>query len=399
MTTQIEDLLEEVNRVYLHQQEIKRLKGEHFNIFSILQMEHKENETHSALLGELLNPDGNHLFKEIFLRHFIEVINYEGLFDISTARVQLEKHIGAVNLKEKTGGRIDIFISDSKGNIISIENKINAPDQEAQIERYVNFNKEKNTVYYLTLNGDTPKDKSVGELVDGNQYYCISYQHTIIKWLTLCLKEAVEQPMLREVIKQYILLVKKLTNQLSDYTMELEVITSIKNNYQAAKIIADNIWKAELEVTQVFLSELKENIEAELDKDCIIEIDEDLTQTWTGMTITFKEWNGIMVKLEGQSKIPWHDSVYGICANMDNWNRENLNDKLSDVGLLKSDFKHNHYWSHYQYILRFSQMSEKENLFDPHQRKIIATSTSEKLIELVNLCRIPLSKIKKIISH
>lgn len=398
MTTQSDAILEEVTRLHNHQQEIKKLKGEHFNIFSILQMEYKENATHSAFLGELLSPDGSHLLKDRFLGHFIKVIGYDGALNVKSANVELEKHVGKINLKQKTGGRIDIYISDSQGNSISVENKIYAGDQDAQIERYVNHNKGKNKVYYLNLNGENPSDKSIGKLEEGVDFYSISYRGTIIEWLTNCMKEAAEQPMLRESIRQYILLIKKLTNQLSDNIMEEQVLTTIKNNYTAAKIIADNIWRVELEIVQLFLNELQEYLQAKLDEEYSIKVDSDLTQTWTGLIIAHPDWKGIEIKIEGQSKIPWNDSIYGIRAFKNEFRREDFDTEFDADDLANLGFKttNNHYWPCYQYILRFSQASEREKLFDPNRRKTLVESTSEKLIELVKLCRVPLSKIHRI---
>ena len=66
-TANIERMLKGAKVIWNQQEEIKRLKGEHFNIFSVLNMETRENATHSAFLGELLNPKGSHLFGSLFL--------------------------------------------------------------------------------------------------------------------------------------------------------------------------------------------------------------------------------------------------------------------------------------------------------------------------------------------
>ena len=73
-------LLNDVQKIVHQQEEIKILRGENFNIFSILKMESKENVTHSAFLGELLNPEGSHLLKKIFLAHFLKTIEYKIIF-------------------------------------------------------------------------------------------------------------------------------------------------------------------------------------------------------------------------------------------------------------------------------------------------------------------------------
>ena len=121
------NLLGNVKRILKHQEEIKKLKGENFNVFSILKMESKENGTHSAFLGELLNPKGAHNFGNIFLHLFLQQIGNEEL-DLNATEVILEYSLGAVNDTAKTGGRVDIYIKDATNNTICIENKIYATE-------------------------------------------------------------------------------------------------------------------------------------------------------------------------------------------------------------------------------------------------------------------------------
>ena len=46
------NLVQLVERIRSHADEITRVKGENFNVFSVLGMEHQENEVHSAFIGE-----------------------------------------------------------------------------------------------------------------------------------------------------------------------------------------------------------------------------------------------------------------------------------------------------------------------------------------------------------
>ena len=140
-TLEIKKLLNDTRKIIAHQKDKEILKGEKFNIFSILGMESKENKTHSAFLCELLNPDGSHLKGNIFLKLWLQTIGDNtgiNAIDWESAKVEIEKCIGPVDIIAKTGGRIDIFIKDKSGNCITIENKINAGDQKVQIERYCN---------------------------------------------------------------------------------------------------------------------------------------------------------------------------------------------------------------------------------------------------------------------
>jgi hypothetical protein len=63
-------LLKEVELLQKHQKEIEIIKGETFNIFSILGVESKENKTHSSFIAELLNPNGSHYMNAVFLEAF-----------------------------------------------------------------------------------------------------------------------------------------------------------------------------------------------------------------------------------------------------------------------------------------------------------------------------------------
>jgi hypothetical protein len=266
----VKALLRNTKRIVAHQNEMMIAKGENFNLFSVLKMETKEDSTHSAFLAELLNPEGSHKKGTIFLELFLQTINHnkniEGkkeLFIIPKAKVTTEFYIGKVNPEKETGGRIDVFLKDSKENTISIENKINAPDQPKQVKRYYNYNKNKNTVYYLTLLGKNPKKMSRVNLIENTGFYNISYKKHIIDWLELCLKEVANFSGLRESINQYILLIKKLTNTMAD-KYQTEIINLMMSNVEESKFIANNYDNALLNLKNNFRKDLMEKLKLDL---------------------------------------------------------------------------------------------------------------------------------------
>lgn len=64
---------------------------------------------------------------------------------------------------------------------------------------------------YLTLDGH-----EASEISTGNQplkYVRVSYNQDIRNWLYKCAQLAYDKPLVRETIKQYIYLIKQLTNQ------------------------------------------------------------------------------------------------------------------------------------------------------------------------------------------
>lgn len=395
-------ILQNTSRIIAHQREIEILKGENFNVFSILKMESKENATHSAFLGELLNPKGSHSKGNTFLKLFLETIGYIkdeekiGNLNIETASVKLEHHIGKKDIKNISGGRIDIYIWDDKGNSMSIENKIYANDEKKQIARYYNHNKGKNKVYYLTLDGKDASVESKVNLIEGDDYNCISYSDTIVNWLEYCLKEAAEQPILRETIKQYIILIKKLTNQLTNKTMNKEIQDLIFKYYESSKIISENIGKVELKETYLFLQDVKTAIENKLKEGWNVTIDNNLNENWSGLEVTHSTWDGIKIKLEGQSKIPWNDTIYGINANSKKWDRNDIKSKLATSEILKSDFKETTFWPYYKKIFTMNNTENKSRLFDFEKRRAFVQDISEQLIELALECETLLKDVKKV---
>jgi len=227
--TEIRHLLNNAQIIYEHFDELRKLSGEGFNIFSVLQIESSEVVTHSRFLTELLNPNGSHGIGDTFLKLFVDQLDIPD-FNTKTATAKSEISIGEKT--DETGGRIDIVISNQSGRKIVIENKIYAVDQPNQLLRYRNQYPDA-TLLYLTLNGKKPSDyskgKGEGKLSD-EAYKCISYRNDILNWLENCRKESANFPLLRETITQYIILIKKLTNQNLSSKMNEQIIDLVISN-------------------------------------------------------------------------------------------------------------------------------------------------------------------------
>ncbi|MDD4276126.1 MAG: PD-(D/E)XK nuclease family protein, partial [Clostridia bacterium] len=149
--------------------------------------------------------------------------------------VNTEEFFDFTNNKDNISGRIDIVIKNNFGDAIIIENKINAKDQNKQLIRY-NKRYPDMPILYLTLNEDKPKKHSRSEinnnfeLIEGNDFVCISYKKDILMWVENCMKEAVNFPILRETLKQYLNLIKYITNQNTNIIMKEEMFNLIVNN-------------------------------------------------------------------------------------------------------------------------------------------------------------------------
>jgi hypothetical protein len=219
-----------------HHKEISRLSGENFNIFKMLKLETKEVRLHSSFLAEFLNPKGTHGQGDLYLNLFIEIIRKRkhkeekiSHFHVKSTTVEIEKYIGKINEDKTEGGRIDILLTDENSQHIIIENKIYAGDQNKQLLRYHNFDKNA-LILYLTLEGAKPSEESTDNQVNKSHYLAISYENEIIQWLEACKKESVSLPIIRETLSQYINLLKHLTKQTVEDTMSKEIEELIYNN-------------------------------------------------------------------------------------------------------------------------------------------------------------------------
>lgn len=256
-TIKLERLLNEVSAISKKYEKVAELTGENFNIFNVLKLSTREVRTHSAFLAELLNPNGSHGQGIVFLELFIEQLKENRIiknkkesiiaFGLTTkkTRVIVEENIGKII--EDEGGRIDIVIKDENYQIV-IENKIYAKDQYKQLVRY-HEEYPNALLLYLTLEGadatEASLKKSNGKILEVDKdYYKISYKEDILNWLKKSKEKAVNQPLLRETIAQYINLIKQLTGQAMNEIEKEEIAKMIiksESNVKASFNIAESI--------------------------------------------------------------------------------------------------------------------------------------------------------------
>lgn len=205
---QVEQIVSQAKQV----QEESRKRGEQFNMFWACKVNHYET-SHSAIIAELLNPQGSHGQGELFLSLFL--LAYKPDFCFS-----LEKGATVATEVVTGNGRIDILITNPDGQAIIIENKIYAKDQWKQLQRYDEYAFEKYgkgnyEILYLSLyRGEKASEQSCKDV----EYIPISYEVEITEWLEECISFSARLPLIRETLIQYQQHIKQLTNQ----TMERE---------------------------------------------------------------------------------------------------------------------------------------------------------------------------------
>ena len=217
---ELQNLLQQVATITQKNSEILNATGGRFNMFRICGVNHYEN-THSAIIAELLNPKGTHSLKSELLEAFLSLIDKDFVptdFNPSNATVYTEYTTDK--------GRIDILIKDANKNALIIENKIYAADQYEQLKRYDQFAKKEfkaYQIYYLTLWGSEASLQS-GE---GVNYLTISYADTIIRWLDKCIALSARLPLVRETLIQYSNHLKILTNQDMNAKNQEEIVKTL----------------------------------------------------------------------------------------------------------------------------------------------------------------------------
>ena len=229
-------LLKECSSTIKRYDEYYKQTGEKYNIFKITNISSDEVKM-CKVIGDLLNPNGNHGKGDYFLKCFIDTINEK----ISSPLILNSKNAQVKNeYYTNINCRIDIVIKD--GNIfIPIEVKINARDQEEQVSHYFKFSKMQNKdkdipVIYLTKEGKPPSNARPGE------YIPISFKHDILKWLNKCIKNTDEEKTkpVFAILKQLITSIKSICGISEDEKMEKaiqELIVLSEDNFKTALTI------------------------------------------------------------------------------------------------------------------------------------------------------------------
>lgn len=304
--SKLQHILSQATKIKSNYDSKTNKNGEYYNVFSVMNMERSEVNTHSSIIGDLLDPNGRHGQRRIFLDLFIEEIRNSFGSDITLDdfgplvkdKICERTITKEINWENVSGGRIDIIIEDYH-NLLIIENKLDAMDQGYQLIRYNNYAKTKNakktTLLYLTLDGknldhEIPYTNEAGLYIQGQNfiykekemyekalegenffkclYFPISYKVHIKDWITKCIEKTDNSPFLQTILKQYLALIKKITFQTVSQEMKEDIVNSIlkdsnekTDNIEIAFAISGSIWNLKRRLYNDLISDLKNNNE------------------------------------------------------------------------------------------------------------------------------------------
>ena len=253
-------LLKEISSISDKYDLIYQKTGGYFNIFEITNVSTDEVII-CRLLHDLLNPKGSHKQGDIYLKLFVQSV-----LQLPIAEEEYTKAVVYRELVIDANRRIDLVIQ-TPSHFIPIEVKIFAGDQPNQCEDY--YKRALNSkVYYLTLFGYAPSLVSLGKLGLTNNGYDkitnISFSHDILQWLTKCLehKETIKIAPIREVLLQFISVIRNFTNQLEDdREMEIKkIITASADNMKSAVQIEQSLKACKIDLMNKVFTELEKRI-------------------------------------------------------------------------------------------------------------------------------------------
>ena len=189
-----------------------------FNIFNILGIARREVVA-TAMWKDLLDPKGSHEQGNLFLHHFLELLDNklksmgEDFYPYARLPMNLwvtsaEEFVRKVQTKDKDG-RVDVYLKHVNSySAVAIEYKIDADDQERQVSRYYDHLKNQkfnqSHVVYITPTGVKPSKFSLGNM-DEKKVICMSIRYELVPILKQILESNNKMPIaLRYFIKNYV---------------------------------------------------------------------------------------------------------------------------------------------------------------------------------------------------
>jgi hypothetical protein len=366
-------LLAQISNVRKRYEDIYKFSGEKFNIFNVLNLSGDEI-SHSRIIEELLNPNGTHGKDKKFLELFLKCIDIKE-FSINNVITETEKFIGYISDDYASGGRIDIVITNEKGEQIVIENKIYANDEYNQLIRYHEHNKNAH-LFYLTLSGRDPSEYSIGKNTD-IPYTPISYKKHILDWLELCKKESIDNPILRETLTQYIVLIKQLTGQARSEKMQeeyLDIIVKDADNLSAAFYISQNINDIKLKVIkEKFIPLIEDLVKNKLGLE--LKMDLGSSDRYGGFSIMKRVWKKCKIEF-GFDKTDFKDMFYAfsgrdISQELNNYFRS-LNYKSDESWPLYQYMDTYRHWGEEFFQKLYSDSSNISNVFENKIKELLS---------------------------
>lgn len=256
-------LLYQVKSILEKEELSRKMTGKSFNVFDVLGMRNDEVKI-TSFIYEFISPQGSHGKKDLYLKLFLKYVLKISMEEeeLRTCRVQREYVLDS-------NRRIDLVIS-TQNRLIPIEVKIQAVDQPKQCYDYYQVAKN-SCVFYLTLFGKQPSFESAeGLTFNGDGYQkieTISFANEICYWLECCLNESQtkETAPIREVLLQFMSMIRKLTNQVEDTEMKevKQLLLNSSENMKSALVIEQALHEEKKELLYHLFQAIENRVDAQ----------------------------------------------------------------------------------------------------------------------------------------
>ena len=199
--------------------------GLDYNVFTLMDIERRERETHEYMIYSILNYR-NSLCKKEFIKQFLRNMGIPQSFLRGNWDVDKEHYTGKY-------GIIDLFLHSNGHNkkCVVVELKVDAGDQKSQIKRYEEYvlkcGYQDYRIVYLTLDGKKPSEQSYEGMKNPRRLLCRNYREHVVNWLESCEEICQECGVHAGFIQQYQILLKKLSEE---EKMENDVAKLIKSS-------------------------------------------------------------------------------------------------------------------------------------------------------------------------
>ena len=185
--------------------------GLDYNVFTLMDIERREEETHEYMIYSILNYS-NPVLRKKFIEQFLIHMGIPKSFLREQWTVEREHYT------EKYG-RLDLFFKPrghSKKCVV-VELKVDAGDQPRQLKRYEDYVRacgyQDYRIIYLTLDGRDPEEQSYDGMVHPEWLMRKSFGVDVLNWLEGCIEICQNKNVDAGFMQQYWILLKKLTEE------------------------------------------------------------------------------------------------------------------------------------------------------------------------------------------
>jgi hypothetical protein len=188
------------------------------------------------------------------------------------------------------------------------------------------------------LQGNNPSDHSKGALINGTDFHVISYKDDIKSWLEACLKESFDQPILRETIRQYLILIKKMTST-TDNQHQNQLLQVLSQNLQEAAYVSSNFEKAKQYIAENVRQSVITQLPLQLPNDLTVSAGVDISKQYAQVWVYYPEFGHNKVCFGIESFNGWGNHEGDLYIGIFNPNPNSI----SSFGVLGEDKEE--YWS------------------------------------------------------